>query len=57
MNILKSNTETKRKAGQPEKPDAKQPINLRLHPDVIKIIKAQPNQSTFIENLVLTSQK
>lgn len=49
--------EQKRKAGQPKKADSKQAINLRLHPDVIAIIKAQPNQSAFIENLVRQSEK
>lgn len=48
--------EEKRTAGQPPKADAKKTIGLRLHPNVIKIIKAQPNQVAFIEKLVLNSQ-
>jgi len=43
----------KLKPGQPKKPDAKQPINLRLHPDVIHIIRSKPNQVAYIEALVL----
>lgn len=46
-------TKQKRKAGQPKKTDAKQRYATRLHPNVIKIIKEQPNQSAFIEQLVL----
>lgn len=47
----------KRKAGQPKKDDAKQKITFRLHPEVIEKIKQQPNQSQYLEKLVLACQK
>ena len=49
--------ETKRKAGQPKKVDAKKHKMFRLRPEVISIIDNQKNKSAFIEKLVLASQK
>lgn len=43
------------KPGQPKKPDAKKSVTLRLHPDVIDIIRSKPNQVAYIEDLVRTN--
>lgn len=50
--------EEKRKPGQPQKDDAKIKMpGFRLHPDVVAIIRAQPSQVKFIEDLVRKSQE
>ena len=45
----------KNKVGAPKKANPKKQITLRLSQEAILIIKAQSNQSTFIENLIIKS--
>lgn len=43
----------KRKAGQPKKENPKIRVTFRLSKEVIEIIRLQPNQAKFIEQVVL----
>ncbi len=43
----------KRKAGQPKKDNPKIRVTFRLDQEVIKQVKKQPNQSKYIERLIM----
>lgn len=45
----------KNKVGAPKKDNPKKQITLRLSQETISIIKMQPNQSKYIEKLILKS--
>lgn len=44
---------TKSPVGAPKKENPKKQITLRLSQEAISVIKQQPNQSKYIENLIL----
>ena len=43
----------KNKVGAPKKDNPKKQITLRLSKEVVEKIKSQPNQSIYIEKLVI----